>query len=228
VKKILTVVVTTLILIALITSPFLMFSLLLKVKIVCRSQQGSCPKELEVGMRAYESKNLNTARAGIEKLLKESYLISDFSCQFKLPNFLYVNLVVRKPLFALKEDGSESLVLVDKNGKVLSMAKDSVLPVVRVGQKLPSPGQNVGEVNLNALDLAEGVWEMYQVKQSVIEDNTLLVELPSQIRVIFPLEDGNKEVLLGSLRLIYSQITNGDYMGRFSQIDLRFKNPVLR
>jgi cell division septal protein FtsQ len=228
VKKILIFIGTILMLVVLILSPFLMFSWLVKVKVVCRSQQGGCPKELESELKDYESKNLATAREGIEKLLKEGYLVSDFSCQFKLPDFLYVDLVVRKPLFALRENGSESLALVDKDGNVLSMAKDSALPAVSIDQKLPSPGQNVGGVNLFALDLVEGIYEMYQVKEGIIQDDTLLVELPNQIRVIFPLGDKNRETLLGSLRLIYSQITSGDWEGRFSQIDLRFKNPVLR
>jgi len=45
-------------------------------------------------------------------------------------------------------------------------------------------------------------------------------------RVIFPLE-GDTQVLLGSLRLIYSKIqTSGNPEG-FRQVDLRFVSPVL-
>ena len=51
---------------------------------------------------------------------------------------------------------------------------------------------------------------------------TLTVELPTAVRVIFPLEESrDKDVLLGTLRLIYSQVTD-------RQIDLRFKNALLR
>jgi hypothetical protein len=68
---------------------------------------------------------------------------------------------------------------------------------------------------------------MYQVGQSSIQDGSLLVELPGQIRVIFPLE-GDSEILLGSLRLIYSKVREDGNLAGYSQIDLRFTNPVLR
>jgi hypothetical protein len=68
---------------------------------------------------------------------------------------------------------------------------------------------------------------MYQVRDFTVQDDSLLVELPGQIRVIFPL-DGDSQILLGSLRLIYSKIQNEGNPEKYSQIDLRFKNPVLR
>jgi hypothetical protein len=55
----------------------------------------------------------------------------------------------------------------------------------------------------------------------------LLVELPGQIRVIFPLE-GDSDILLGGLRLIYSKIKEDGNLAGYSQIDMRYKNPVLR
>ena len=61
---------------------------------------------------------------------------------------------------------------------------------------------------------------MYQVNKGEMINSGLVVELPTRVRVILPLE-GSVEILLGSLRLIYSQVTD-------KEIDLRFKNPILR
>lgn len=69
---------------------------------------------------------------------------------------------------------------------------------------------------------------MYGVQKGEITDSGLVIELPGSIRVIFPLDAPDPRVLLGSLRLVYSKITSGDMVGKYSEIDLRFKNPVLR
>ena len=97
------------------------------------------------------------------------------------------------------------MILVDRNGKALSVASGSALPVVAIAENLPKAGQNIGDSDLFALNLALGVSQMYQINESVVQDGSLLVELPGQFRVLFPLE-GDTQVLLGSLRLIYSKI----------------------
>ena len=109
----------------------------------------------------------------------------------------------------------------------IAIAGSSALPLIIVTGDLPKIGQNIGAENLFAHDLAQGIFQMYQIRNFAIQNGSLLVELPGQIRVILPL-DGDTDILLGSLRLIYSKIqADGNPLG-YSQIDLRFKNPVLR
>ncbi|KKT32237.1 MAG: hypothetical protein UW20_C0020G0007 [Candidatus Woesebacteria bacterium GW2011_GWB1_44_11] len=105
--------------------------------------------------------------------------------------------------------------------------QDSALPVITLEEELPDTGQSISQVNLFALDLAVGTYQMYQIRESEVRDGSLLVELPGQIRVIFPLE-GDSEILLGSLRLIYSKLREDGNLAGYSQIDLRYRNPVLR
>jgi hypothetical protein len=69
---------------------------------------------------------------------------------------------------------------------------------------------------------------MYQIDTGEVQNDTLLVELPGQIRVILPLEDADSQLLLGSLRLIYSTIEGGTNKNLYKEIDMRYKNPVLR
>ena len=167
-----------------------------------------------------------SADRAIRKDLKESFLVSDFSIQFKLPNIMLVNVIAKKPYFALKDPSSGKFQLIDQKGIVLALADSSNLPTVVSTESVKKAGELIGTRDLFALNLISGVYEMYQVGYGVITNDALTVDIPHGVRVIFPLE-GDSEVLLGSLRLVYTKVT-ASYLGIYSQIDMRYRNPVLR
>lgn len=198
----------------------------LKVGIKCQSQYGECAREIEKDLSAFNGKNLYTAKSGASKYLKANYLVSDFSLQFKLPNVLSVQILAKKPVFAVFNRDRSLCALIDAEGRVLSIGAETTLPHVYANQDLPKPGENISAGNFFALKLMAGVFEMYQVVSGELQNGSLTVDLPGSIRVIFP-EEGDTEVLLGALKLIYTK-TQGENSGKFTQVDLRFKNPVLR
>lgn len=206
---------------------FFISSLLIKVRIDCKSQYGECPGQILDKLNYYNGKSLFSAKNGIKKILRLEFLVSDFSLQFKLPNILHTEILVKKASAAFRNQGNGTIILVDNDGKILSTSQDSALPIITTEENLPGIGQNISSTNLFALKLAGGIFQMYQIRESKIQEDSLLVELPGQIRVIFPL-DGDSEILLGSLRLIYSKVKEDGNLAGYSQIDLRFKNPVLR
>jgi len=120
--------------------------------------------------------------------------------------------------------------MVDKDGIVLFVSDKSDLPTV-YGFFIPNAGSKVSLRTKLALDIIYSVNYYFRVNSAYIENETLIVELPDQIRVIFPLE-GDSNVLVGSLILIINEIKkNGSEFFGFSQIqtiDLRYKNPVIR
>jgi cell division septal protein FtsQ len=197
-----------------------------KVQISCHSQYGDCPSEIKDQLSPLNGKNMFVAEKESKKKLESNLLVSEFSMQFKLPNILKIDVIVKKPLFALQN--TDGFALIDKDGIVLAQTKNSSLPSVIVKDVLPQVGGKIDANSLFALELIEGVYKMYQVKVGNIEENTLLVDLTGQIRVIFPLVGADRDILLGSLRLIYADIQNPEKGTTFSQIDLRYKNPVLR
>ncbi|HET7098933.1 MAG TPA: hypothetical protein VFI61_01710 [Patescibacteria group bacterium] len=199
----------------------------IKIKIDCKTQYGDCPEEMVSVMRSIESGNLYQTKRKVSKYFKANYQVLDFSTQFKLPNTLLVNILVKKPSFALKDIVSNRIELVSSQGQILSHVNSTSLPTVLGQIEIKKIGENIGMNDLFALKLLNGVYEMYQVNNGNLEDNTLVVELPAGIKVIFPLE-GDSGLMLGSLRLIYSKLTNGDQVKHYSEIDLRFKNPVIR
>lgn len=205
---------------------FLLIPFVLKVKLECRTQYDVCPPEITNKINSNNNKSLASAKGGIKKSLKNDPLISEFSTQFKLPNILIVNVLIKKPSFVLKNDANQA-VAVGQDGRVLGPVNNAILPTVMVFGNLKKVGEEVEVDHLFALNLIQGVNEMYQVSVGKVEDNSLVVEVPSGIKVIFPM-DGDVQVLLGSLRLVYGKIESGEERGKYREIDLRFKNPVLR
>lgn len=221
-KKIFGIVVLVIIIVLGLSSQFF-----IRVKINCKSQYGDCPKSVLEKMLVINDKSLSRAKRGVKKILANEFLISDYSVQYKIPNILHVELLVKKPTIALRNINSGVLALFDSDGKVLSYASESAFPIIIFNENLPKEGENVGKTVLFVSKIAGGVYQMYQVKDFLIQDDSLLVELPGQFKVIFPL-DGDAQILLGSLKLIYSNIQNGDNIGKYREVDLRFTNPVLR
>jgi hypothetical protein len=214
------------ILIALFVLAIILSPLFIKVKIECKSQLGDCAPELASGLQNINSESLFSARNTASKLLKKDYLVSDFSTQFKLPDILLVNIIAKKPVFAIKDPNSGNYLLVDQKGMAIEISDITDLPTVSTSGQLNGIGKEVGSEDLFALNLISGISEMYQVGYGTITNDALVVDMPVGVRVIFPLE-GDSEVLLGAFRLIYTKVTSS-YLGTYSEIDMRYKNPVLR
>lgn len=208
--------------ILLFISPFI-----IKVKIECKSQFGNCPQQIVSLLSQYNYKSLFSVRNGVNKVMKNNFLLTDYSTQYKIPDILMINILVRKPDFVVYDKNSSESWLIDGDGTVLAKEQDSALPTVITAGQVPVPGSRVDDNTLAGLKLMQGVWEMYQVKSGNLENGSLAVDLPLNIQVIFPLE-GDPQVLLGALRLIYAKVSSGDLSGKYRQINLRFKNPVLR
>jgi hypothetical protein len=201
---------------------------LFKVKTQCASQSGACPNDIALEIREYDNRSLQSAKKGVRDLLKYKFAVSDFSLQYKLPNILKVNLIIKQPAFSLKDTVENKQYLVDEEGVVLAVSSAELLPEVQVGlERSFDVGDVVPDEYLFALNIQRGLDKMFGSKSGRIEDNSLVVELRDQIKVTFPLQ-GEVDVVLGSLRLIISKIEDGSQTRRFSEIDLRFRDPVLR
>lgn len=221
-KKYIYIAAAALVIMALLSWPFL-----IRVNVFCKTQFGACSEQMGAMVYAHNGENLIKAGRGITKTLKLNHLVSDFSLQFKLPNVLLVDILIKKPDFALFNSSVGESALIDSSGIVLALEKETNLPEVEVGDNLPKPGEKVSDDELSALKIIAGVFDMYQVSKGRITEKSLVIDLPGQIRVLFPL-GGDSQVLLGALRLIYAKVTSSELAGKYSQIDLRFRNPVLR
>ncbi|MBI4153583.1 hypothetical protein HY503_01115 [Candidatus Woesebacteria bacterium] len=200
-------------------------------EVTCRSQFGPCTL-LGDKLSGLSGSSLYDTRREVRYYLSSEDSISDFSIQFKIPDTLEVAIIEKKPKFALKDTASGFFALVDKEGKVLKIVEDSSLPRVISADKLPNVGEKVKEEYFFALNIIYNVFASYQARQGRVENNSLVVDIPQGFKVIFPL-NGDKDVLLGALRLLIERLNASSKDTRInetgiSQIDLRFKNPVLK
>lgn len=204
-----------------LTSPFY-----IKVRTECRSQYGECPAELTSKFNPNKT-SLISAKKNAKKVLSTNPLVVNYRTQFRLPGILLIDVVIKKPVFAIRGAESAQVALVDKDGRVLSIVTETALPTIIGTSENLKVGINVSAQDLFALQLIQGVYEMYQVASGFYQDGSLVVELPSQIRVLLPVS-GERDLILGTLRLVYSKIVSEGQGGKYTEIDLRFKNPVIR
>jgi hypothetical protein len=223
-KKLIGIIAVFLPVLALVLSPFFV-----KVtKVECSSQYGPCSENIETNAGKIVGKSLFSAKANVKKELKDNFEVERFTTQFNIPSTLKVFVVIKKPSFALKNEAVSEIDLVDSEGNVVATTSESSLPSVVTTNVLAKPGEKVGENELTALKLIAGVYQMYQVSSGKIEGDSLRIVLPSGLRVIFPIQAGaDTDLLLGSLRLIESKIES-DSPGFYGEVDMRYKNPVLR
>lgn len=218
-----------------VASPFILVPKALTInKVTCVSQFGPCNQNIEEVIGKAEKKKLIEATGELKSQLSTSSLVSDYSIQFKFPDKLEVRILERKPSYVLLSSRIDTVALIDSEGQVTAITKDSSLrlPSVTIDGPLPNVGNLVEEKVLFALSIVYGISSVHPPRTGLIEDDKLLIEFTPSLTVIFPLE-GDKEVLIGSLEAILSRL-NADSEGfridetPISVIDLRFKNPVLR
>lgn len=215
---------------------FVIFSIGKSLKInnfECKGQFGDCRVEIIDGLNKFSGHNFVIAKKNAGDYLDNQVSIKAHNVRFKFPDTLVVNVVELTPAFGLKSSASDLIALVSKSGIVLSHEDNTNVPVVIIDTDLPQIGQTVNEEQLFALSLVYDVYSSFRIKNSHISKDSLEFEYEDGIKVIAPLS-GDREVLVGSLNLIKSQLNSIVQDSRIeserniSEIDLRYKNPILR
>jgi len=202
--------------------PFLVLPRLIKVKkIECYNQYGLCSNEFLTKVNPVLNGSFDTAKKKITEEFKNTKLIDNYSFKFKLPATLRVDLVLKKPKYALHNKSTNEVAVLDGKGLVLEKVENTNLPYVVTDDNLPNVGEILESKKTFALEIIYGIYYLYQVKSGEIVSNSLEVKIPEVGKIIFPLE-GERDILLGSMKLILSRA------GKFKEIDLRYKNPVIR
>lgn len=209
------------ILVTLIVFPFVV-----KVKsVTCSTQYGTCSEKLNEQLKSSLGKSIFITKRDLKRILAKNLLIKIYTVRYLFPDTLDINVVVKKPSFCLLH-GPNQYFLIDQEGLILDTQQSCSLPSVQGSVANYSIGQKVSDKDLFTLKIAQGVYEMYQVRILKSSNDNLTVDLPSGVKVIFP-TGGDADLLLGALRLIYTKV-QGQSPGKYKEIDLRFESPVLR
>ena len=207
-----------------------------KIKeISCQSQFGPCNASVlrTIEKTASGEKSFYDTKREINGILSSNILIRDYSFHFQFPAQIEVYTIERKPRYALKVKSTDSYALVDEEGYVIYFQDLTGLPYLITTDPPPNVGEVISSETSFALEVLSGMFSAYQVREGKIEDESLVIELSQGPKVIFPLE-GEKEVLLGSLKLVLSKLNNESEDSKIENvlgariIDLRFKNPVIK
>lgn len=208
-------------------TPIIIQKLIKVNKIECRSQFGECSEDL--GYKINVANDYKTTKKRIEQQVKSDIQINNYLIQYKIPSTIKIDLSLKKPRFIIK-DQSNKLYLIDKVGLIIGLTNESNLPTLVNSNVIYKIADNISSGDKFALEILEKVVWLYSIREGVIEREQLKIKLEKGILVRFPLE-GDVDVLVGSLRLIFSRLndtTNGIRIEDISEIDLRFKNALLR
>lgn len=212
--------------------PFLIPRFIKIEKISCESQFGECSEKIADDLNQFSDNTFHESKKQTETYLKNNFLVSDYSVQYKAFNLMKVNIVLKKARFCLKNKDYDVYAFIDKNGNVLELKNICNLPTIYAQGKIPNVGENVGKDLLSALNLINQIFISYNIKEGNVLSDYLEISFPYGYKVIFPL-DKDMEVLLGSLKLIINRLNTTESESRIIEdrinvIDLRYDNPVLR
>jgi hypothetical protein len=196
-------------------------------KIDCISQYGSCNSSINDSIAMVKKGNLGSTNRNLKNSLSHNIFVKEYRLHFSLPDKLILNVIERNPSYALTDSSSQKYLLLDKSGLVLSEVNITSLPTLLIDNNNLKPGDRVVQDQLFALNIIQSIYTSYKPKSAKIENNSLLVELEDNLKIIFPLE-GDNDLLVGSMFFILSKLQKGEPgVGNIAVLNLTYKNPVL-
>lgn len=201
-------------------------------EIVCESQYDICNDLINKKLDTLKGIRMYKVKKQLKNSFSEGELVSKYSYQYQIPDKLRVNVIESKSIIALFDESSNIYYLLDRDNKVLEIVQTTQLPYILISNEIFNVGDYVGDGNAMALDIFSDLNYLYQISYAKISDNSLIVKIPDNIEIIFPLE-GDKKMLMGAFNLIMNKINQHspeifDKIQTVNTIDLRFDNPVIR
>jgi cell division septal protein FtsQ len=202
-------------------------------EIICKSQYGSCNSDLTETLVALKGKSIRIAKGEITKSFSNDLGVESFLIKYVLPNNLKVEVVERKGMYAIQKTDSDGVFIVNEEGKIISTSDSTGLPrlIYIVGDF--AKGDMVTDEIMFALKILSDMNYLYKVKEAKFDTIGVIMSLGDGVDVIFPLS-GDKDVAVGGLVLIYSQLKADSENTRMKDvekpltIDMRYRNPVIR
>jgi len=198
-------------------------------KITCESQFGPCSEVISNGFLKFENNNLFLAQKGISDFLKKEVKVSRFSTRFEIPDNLKVYVIEEKAFVAIGRQGQEKYTLINKSGMVTSLETKTLLPTINLNDGSSFEfkiGEKVSSDILFASGITSEVFRQYQTRLVILNTDSIETTIKGT-KIIFP-KEGDIDELLGAMNLILSRLNNENISFRMREVDLRYKNPVVR
>ncbi len=201
---------------------------LIKIKkIECISSGGGCLKTLTDKLSLVENKSYSDSMKYIETTVKNDIALNSYSVRYVFPDKLKLFIVENEATCTLTNPQMEGFLLVDKNGKIIRKESLTSLPVVKLNETFDyKVGDKISDKYLFACGIIEDINSVYNKKLAVLENNSLDIMINDSTKAVFPLS-GDRNLLIGSVRLILSRLNESGENSRIKTLDLRYKNPVI-
>ena len=222
--------ITLLFIIVIVLFVLLVPRMLVIKNIICINQYGSCQETLNLKLENLKGKSLEEVKQEVSAIMRQDLFVKEYVLRYEIPDRVVINTISKKAKFVLKSIDKDKLALVDQDGLVLGLRENSTLPKVFISADYATVGEKVSKRELFALNLVSDLYYFYQVKEGDMFEDRLEIYLSDGVKVIFPLE-GDRNVMLGGLKVILSRLNQDvkdSRIKKVSEIDLRFKNPVLK
>ena len=191
-------------------------------KIECKTQFGECKQQFQIG-------NYFVVKKQINEILSKDITVNSFSFKYKLPGIVKIETNIKQVKFAIK-NSSNKFYLIDKDGLVIDIQPESPVLSLYFDNADYNLGDKVPENIFFSLKLIDKINWLYAIDTVSFDNDFIKVNLKQNKIVYLPIE-GDIDLLSGSLRLIFSRLndgTEGIRMEDVREIDLRYKNVVLR
>lgn len=209
-------------------TPAFIRKLIIIQKIKCQTQFGDCPPEIIMKVEGYRYRNYKDLKKETQRILDESLLVDTYLIQYQIPSTLKIDLAAKAPSYAVKI--GDQYFLIDSEGVVLEKTSKTILPFIAATDIQLQVAQKIAPDLEFALKLLKRVSVIYTIESAILDNSKFEIKLSDAALIKLPLI-GNDEALAGAIRLIYSRLNEGKEgfrMEDVKEIDLRFKNPVIR
>lgn len=199
----------------------------------CKSQFSQCSGSIQNDLAGFSGKSLITTKRRLKTYLADNVRIDSYTYHFVPLDTYDVTLVEKTASFSIRNTDYNSIALISSEGEVITIVEESALPTLTINGRVWDIGETIDADIWSAISLAEKLNSLYPDATYAIVDDALAVSTIESYVVYFPLT-GDRDVLLGSLTLILSRLKQDEEEFRIEgdrrvqEIDLRFKNPVLR
>jgi len=213
---------------------FLIYGLIARFtleEIECYNQNVKCDPTILESLVTLKGKSLLRSYLNAKDILSKNPSVESFLIKYRPFRKIEVYVSQKRPVVLYASKVRDFNALVDKDGVVIGFADIPDLPRVLVEKSMPSVGEKVDDKDLFAIRLLLEMERIFGVKSGELRQDGVFFSMADGKKAIFPVS-GDKDVLIGSLMLIYADLTSSnpsiDVAKNISIIDLRFKNPVLR
>lgn len=200
--------------------------------VTCQSQYGPCGTQILDVVSAARGKRVIDSLIYLRRTLSKNHFVQEYHIGYKAPSTINLSIIERKPKYALFGRNDQKSYLTDSQGLVLGERTTGVMPLLVGDFGNLVAGTTVRPDILFALEVFNSVFYEYGSRNAEVVDSSLKVALNNGIVVYFPLK-GDKDVLMGSLKLVLGQLNKEEETSRmgdstFSTVDLRFDKPIIK